>query len=183
MVTFFFGSIGNSVLSKLLKKIINQTRPEELASSSQLSLKPTDNGMPSSHAMSLGFIATFTALCLPWTAAPLLLYTFISLYYRINVNLHTWQQVVVGLTLGSVNGYLWHRACHDTTALLDWVRGSFLFDAQTGRLPLPLLIVPMILGAVTVGSLERRWSDLVALVCRRRPSLSSSKGEDAGKLS
>jgi membrane-associated phospholipid phosphatase len=160
MVTFFIGSIGNGILSKLLKRIINQTRPAELASRALIQRKPTDNGMPSSHAMSLGFIATFTSLCAPWAATPLALYTLISLYYRIQVNLHTWQQVIVGLSVGSMNGYLWHRWCH-TTALLDWVRETCL-DAHSGLLPVPMLIVPIVLGAVTVGSLERRLGDLFA---------------------
>lgn len=159
MVTFFMGSIGNGILSKILKKIINQTRPAELASESTLQRKPTDNGMPSSHAMSLGFIAMFTALCVPATTILLIVYTLVSLFYRIQVNLHTWQQVLVGLTVGATNGCLWHWLCQ-TTTIMDWVRDAFL--GGDGLLPIPMLIVPILLGALTVGSFERRLSELMS---------------------
>ena len=61
MITFFIGSIGNAVLGKVLKRILNQERPSEL-DTVDMKLKPSDKGMPSSHAMSLGFIGTFTGL-------------------------------------------------------------------------------------------------------------------------
>jgi acid phosphatase family membrane protein YuiD len=48
----------NAILSKIIKKIVNQNRPSELQTNSNINLKPSDGGMPSSHAMSLGFIMT-----------------------------------------------------------------------------------------------------------------------------
>eukprot|EP00429_Kryptoperidinium_foliaceum_P011195 CAMPEP_0176002642 /NCGR_PEP_ID=MMETSP0120_2-20121206/754_1 /TAXON_ID=160619 /ORGANISM="Kryptoperidinium foliaceum, Strain CCMP 1326" /LENGTH=144 /DNA_ID=CAMNT_0017335241 /DNA_START=235 /DNA_END=669 /DNA_ORIENTATION=- len=66
MVSFFIGSISNGILSKILKKMLKQERPPDLDESA-MEIRPSDNGMPSSHAMSLGFIGTFTAMQLPWT--------------------------------------------------------------------------------------------------------------------
>lgn len=157
MVAFVAGSIVNSILSMVLKRVINQARPTELIAQTSLKRRPKDKGMPSSHAMGLSFIAAFSSLCVPWTACPLSLYTFISLYYRVEVKLHTWQQVGVGFLFGFLNGYLWHRLCH-TSALLGWVNDTVLNRA--GRLPIPLLIVPVVAGVLVVGSMETRLKDL-----------------------
>ena len=50
------GGILNAILSKVLKRVINQARPEGARSA--------DPGMPSSHAMSLFFLGTFVACVL-----------------------------------------------------------------------------------------------------------------------
>ena len=129
---------------------------------SDLELPPSDNGMPSSHAMSLGFIATFTGLCipLPWAKAILAAYAVISLIYRVHVNLHTWQQVVVGSLLGSVNGYAWFHLCTGENPwsinVVDTVASRFL--DETGHLPIRMLVLPALIGAATVSSLERHIS-------------------------
>ena len=158
MVSFFMGAISNGILSKVLKKVLNQERPAEL-NESNLKLKPSDGGMPSSHAMSLGFICTFTALNLPSTTIPLIVYVAISLLYRINTKLHTTEQIIVGLTLGTINGYIWRSLCFGTNPLvdvnlMDWVTQNFL--NESGLLPLYALSIPAIVGAAVVGSVERR---------------------------
>ena len=153
MVFFFIGAICNGVLSKVLKRILRQERPAEL-DKTDIPLKPGDNGMPSSHAMSLGFIGTFTALILPWTKIPLLSYVMTSLLYRIETNLHSRDQVLVGLVLGSINGAIWKRLCD--TMIIDVVSQYFLNEA--GVLPWYLLAIPALLGAMVVGSVERRIS-------------------------
>jgi membrane-associated phospholipid phosphatase len=161
MVSFFLGSIGNGVLSKVLKKLVNQSRPEALQSA-KMKLKPSDGGMPSSHAMSLGFIATFTTISLlsvasVWSLGLLWMYVAVSLAYRVQVNLHTWQQVVVGLATGSSNGWMWHTACH--APVMETV-ATYLLNAD-GVLPLPLLVLPALIGAVVVGSFERRITEFL----------------------
>ena len=151
MVSMFVGSIGNAILSKVLKKLINQTRPPDL-DKSNMQVKPSDGGMPSSHAMSLGFIGTFTALNLPWAQPYLLAYSLVSLYYRVEAKLHTWEQVVVGFLLGSTNGYLWYTyALAPFTSLLR----SYILNDK-GVLPTQLLVIPVIVGLLVVGSVERR---------------------------
>lgn len=104
MISFFIGATSNGILSKILKKILNHDRPEALDLSDHIKLKPSDGGMPSSHAMSLGFIGTYTALgvteSMPWLVALIVPYVFLSLYYRVKSSLHTVDQVAVGLVLG-----------------------------------------------------------------------------------
>lgn len=104
MISFFIGAISNGILSKILKKILNHDRPEALDLSDHIKLKPSDGGMPSSHAMSLGFIGTYTALgvaeSMPWLVALIVPYVALSLYYRVKSSLHTVDQVAVGLVLG-----------------------------------------------------------------------------------
>ena len=159
MVSFFIGAISNGILSKVLKKVLNQERPAEL-DETQLDLPPSDNGMPSSHAMSLGFICTFTALQLPWTALPLLLYVITSLVYRVQTNLHSTEQILVGITIGTLNGYIWKSLCFGSNIwninVMEWVTANLL-NAQ-GVLPVYAMAVPALVGAAVVGSIERRIS-------------------------
>ena len=156
---FFIGSISNGILSKILKKVLKQERPSGL-DESFLDLPPSDNGMPSSHAMSLGFIGTFTAFQLPWTTVPLLIYATISLIYRVKTNLHSVEQVVVGSVLGSVNGIIWCSLCFGNNIfgvhVVDWVSETFL--NEQGLMPWYGLAVPALIGAAVVGSVERRLS-------------------------
>jgi membrane-associated phospholipid phosphatase len=158
MVSFFIGAISNGILSKVLKRIINQTRPPELEHVNDIHLKPGDNGMPSSHAMSLGFISTFIACNLAWTQIPLALYVVVSLAYRVQVKLHTWQQVAVGSVVGTLNGWTWFRLC---TGDNPWnvnvmnALATTILD-ENGVLPIPFMIVPLVVGAATIGSFERR---------------------------
>jgi membrane-associated phospholipid phosphatase len=179
MVSFFVGAIANGILSKLLKKLIAQTRPindatvattttttntrntDRKQSIRQNNSKniPSDHGMPSSHAMSLGFIATFIACHVTRKVQiPLLLYTVISLYYRVQVQLHTYQQVMVGSVVGSTNGYIWYRLCigHNpfNIHIMNLVTTYWL--NVNGQLPIPYMIIPFLVGATTIGSFERR---------------------------
>lgn len=161
MVSFFIGAISNGILSKVLKKIINQERPAEFVEAN-LELPPSDNGMPSSHAMSLGFICTFTALQIHSATIPLTIYVLISLWYRVQTKLHTFNQISVGLVLGIMNSFLWRSLCFGTNPALksvnvmDWVTANLLNNH--GLLPVYALTIPAIVGALVVGSVERRIS-------------------------
>ena len=114
MLTFFIGSILNGISSKVLKKILNQDRPSGFENDSSVKVKPSDKGMPSSHAMSLGFIGMYTAIALCSgillsagigaqiaTCSALIIYVALSLIYRVKSQLHTTDQVIVGLCFGS----------------------------------------------------------------------------------
>jgi membrane-associated phospholipid phosphatase len=159
MVSFFIGSILNGVLSKILKKAFNQDRPMTVGVSTE---QPSDKGMPSSHAMSLGFIGTFTALALDWTLVPIVLYGATSLYYRVQTKLHTKEQVAVGLIVGIFNGVLWRTLVDGSNPLVPQVNIMELvsqhFLDSSGVLPIPYLAVPAIVGALVVGSFERKIS-------------------------
>jgi len=162
MVSFFIGSILNAVFGKILKRILNQDRPQELETA-DMKVKPGDKGMPSSHAMSLGFIGTFVSLTLPWTQLPIIMYTMISLVYRVNTKLHTWQQIVVGFVVGSTNGAIWRHLCDGRNPFhvnVMEIVSTNLLDAN-GQLPWPMLLAPALVGAIVVGSVERRISGLL----------------------
>jgi len=166
MVTFFIGAIGNGIAGKILKQLLDQDRPEELELNGDIKLKPGDKGMPSSHAMSLGFICTFTALGIPWTAVPLLIYVILSLYYRVKANLHTFEQIVVGLVFGVINGILWRDLALGVSPLFPSVHIMQSISDHLippgGVLPAPYLVVPAAVGAVVVGSFERKMSRWLA---------------------
>lgn len=154
MVAFFIGSITNGILSKVLKRIINQSRPPDLATA-EMTLKPSDGGMPSSHAMSLGFIGTTTALHVSWAPVPVLLYIVVSLWYRVKVKLHTTAQIMVGAAVGTMHALVFDTCYKDS--LMAWLRLHVL--DTNGLLPIPLLVVPAIVGVLVVGSVERRISN------------------------
>ena len=131
MLTFWIGSILNAIASKVLKRILNQDRPDDdftavsAADDDDTTVemgvsKPNDKGMPSSHAMSLGFIGMYTPVGL-WntliqvagsSAGGSLIvmaltvygiiwsYVAVSLIYRVKSRLHTIEQVGVGLFFG-----------------------------------------------------------------------------------
>ena len=159
MVSFFLGAIANAIFGKVLKKALKIERPAVSGSVVVPEIdRPSDNGMPSSHAMSLGFICTFVALLLPSTTIPLLAYAAISLIYRVRVNLHTVDQIAVGSVLGTLDGAAWYFLCTDGFRglnIVDLVSSSGIVN-EHGRLSWYLLAVPALIGAAVVGSVERR---------------------------
>lgn len=172
MLTFFIGSILNGITSKILKKMLNIDRPDGHINDSSVKIKPSDKGMPSSHAMSLAFIGTYTALEASKIfgvglksgaiAVGLALYTAISLVYRVKSKLHTADQVYVGLATGVLNSFIWRSLAFGTNPFLssinvmEWVGINII--PESGIMPVYYLIVPAIVGAMVVGSVERRIS-------------------------
>lgn len=157
------GSLANGILSKILKRLLNQSRPPR--PSPDATDMPTDGGMPSSHAMSLGFIGVYTACCcvrpiICWI--PMFSYAATSLVYRVQSRLHTTAQVVVGGLLGSVNGWLWFQYfVSQECPVRQWITTHWL--SEEGLLPYPLLLVPLCIGAVTISSVERNLNKLLKL--------------------
>jgi hypothetical protein len=159
-----------------------------------LDKQQSDNGMPSSHAMSLGFIGTFTMLNLlasspPTTTAILiplvLLFVGTSLVYRVETQLHSTDQIVVGLTLGSVNGWMWKQLCSSSNgggsssltlggmtlpSAHDYIQSLLTYlSPQDHLLPIPFLVIPALVGIFVVGSLERRIAALWKYYYSSRP--------------
>lgn len=162
ILTLWIGAIINSILSKVCKKALNHERPAALQESDRIKLKPSDGGMPSSHAMSLSFIGfSITAGVIPEqyqivAGSCMAIYSFIALRYRIREHLHTIEQVVVGLTLGFINAHIWLRyAMGDTGPVLAWVKGNCV-NQSTGLFSCQALSFPVIVGIIVVGSFERR---------------------------
>eukprot|EP00445_Apocalathium_hangoei_P087049 CAMPEP_0204211888 /NCGR_PEP_ID=MMETSP0361-20130328/74822_1 /ASSEMBLY_ACC=CAM_ASM_000343 /TAXON_ID=268821 /ORGANISM="Scrippsiella Hangoei, Strain SHTV-5" /LENGTH=194 /DNA_ID=CAMNT_0051176139 /DNA_START=141 /DNA_END=722 /DNA_ORIENTATION=+ len=98
------GAVVNAFNCKVLKVIINQTRPSGACRA--------DPGMPSSHGCSLGFLSAYMALVLSaWvgtlaSGGALVGGLFLS-WLRIALGFHTWAQVAVGHTLGSLCATGW----------------------------------------------------------------------------
>jgi len=182
IVSFFLGAILNAMFGKILKRILNIQRPtpipngeneEEKFFFMKVPIRPSDNGMPSSHAMSLGFICTFVAFLIPKTALPLLIYAVISMIYRVRATLHSVDQIIVGAILGIFDGLIWYRLCcvdgfsfgglglgiGGEATIIEIVSSSGIMNEQTGLLPWYLLVVPALVGAAVVGSLERRLGE------------------------
>ena len=179
IITFFIGSIYNGILAKVLKLLIDQNRPDNI--NEGIKDKPNDKGMPSSHAMSLGFIGTGTAIAMPVLTIPLVVYVCVCLYYRIQMNLHTREQILVGLVVGSkfyfclfhafshiktaLNSFFWQSLSHGTFPLLPQINILQMVSTNllpaSGILPIKYLTIPIIIGAAVVGSIERKIAKFI----------------------
>lgn len=128
------GSIVSAFNCKVLKRAINQSRPE--------GARKVDPGMPSSHAQSLGFLSAYLALELAaaassgsgggggWgvaAAAALVGGVFLS-SLRVVLDFHTPAQVVAGHAMGaaSAGAWRWLGEAHALLALQpgSWAAGS-----------------------------------------------------------
>ncbi|KAG2653301.1 lipid phosphate phosphatase epsilon 2, chloroplastic-like [Panicum virgatum] len=104
----FLGAAVSYLLSLFLKRVLNHERPTDLRS---------DPGMPSSHAQSLCYAATFLVLSLyhylgtnylTMILGPAALsVAFYLSWLRVSQRLHTLNQVMVGAAVGSAFGALW----------------------------------------------------------------------------
>lgn len=125
------GSIAAAFNNKLLKRLINQSRPE--------AARKADPGMPSSHAQSLAFLSTYCVIgkghsargvrtrrrtshrpraglqyaiperpqAVAAGAAVAALGSFLA-WLRVRLGFHTADQVLVGCLVGVTSASLWH---------------------------------------------------------------------------
>ncbi|KAL4423157.1 hypothetical protein ABPG77_007810 [Micractinium sp. CCAP 211/92] len=104
------GSVVAAVNCRVLKYAINQARP---------SGRKADPGMPSAHAQSLGFLATFVSVAAAaslGTGSPSGLALVLGVpsagifltWLRVALGYHTVAQVVVGWLVGSCSAAAWH---------------------------------------------------------------------------
>lgn len=130
-----FGSIVTSLAGKLLKRLLAHARPA--------GARKADPGMPSSHAVSLGYLATYSASALflgsgsaylLWPAALQALGLALTAL-RVVLGYHTVPQVVVGYALGCSSAVFIHfsavgwllpalNASPNTLAALYWCTGA-----------------------------------------------------------
>ena len=166
ILTLWIGAIGNAILSKVIKRILNHERPAELhEDDNNIKLKPSDGGMPSSHAMSLGFIGTSILFgIIPQqyqvgAGVAMSIYTALALQYRIQSKLHTLEQVIVGLVLGIGNALAWLKFALGSDGsigfILSYVQSNFV-SPETGLFSRSALSIPIVVGILVVGSFERR---------------------------
>ncbi|KAG2349891.1 PAP2-domain-containing protein [Suillus weaverae] len=120
---FVTGAVLCAALGKLIKRAIRQERPL------QHSGRKVTYGMPSSHASTCTFFATYiTMACLqlpvhstlPSSAmfAPMVVlpWTFMIVISRVRLGHHTWPQVAAGTTLGACCASFWFKLWMDDTA-------------------------------------------------------------------
>ncbi|XP_043701011.1 lipid phosphate phosphatase gamma-like [Telopea speciosissima] len=112
---FALGLIISQFLNELVKKSVQQARPETCDM-----LEMCDFGWPSSHSQYMFFFAVyftfltyrriglsterqkFIVASIPWVTA------FLTMYSRVYLGYHTVAQVFAGATLGTVLGALWY---------------------------------------------------------------------------
>ncbi|KAL4440578.1 hypothetical protein ABPG75_003579 [Micractinium tetrahymenae] len=108
------GSVVAAVNCRILKYAINQARPSD---------RKADPGMPSAHAQSLGFLATFVSVAAAaslGTSSPAGLALVVGVpslgiflaWLRVALGYHTVAQVVVGWLVGSCSAAAWHQLGH-----------------------------------------------------------------------
>ena len=152
---FLLGAVSNALFSKILKRLINASRPQ----GAQLS----DPGMPSSHAQSLFFFAGYLgtgamlwpslqlepAVRLAAAGATVALASTLTLL-RVHAGLHTLAQVAVGACIGAVNGTLMLLASPAVEERLS-AFVSHVGTKTSSGLAAGLLVA----GVLVVGSVER----------------------------
>ncbi|WVZ74045.1 hypothetical protein U9M48_022275 [Paspalum notatum var. saurae] len=135
MMWVLLGALANSLLSVVLKKMLNHERPAPDLRS--------DPGMPSSHSQFMFFTSTILVLSMYYWfginyptmllgPATLTMATYLS-WLRVSHRLHTLNQVMVGAVVGSAFGALWLVLWH-----------SFVQEAFASSL---LVRIAVILGA------------------------------------
>lgn len=153
-LTFVVGSIANGHLSKVLKQVLNQRRPD--------GAYQVDPGMPSSHAQSLFYLSTGSSLALCARAANppvwlpfrtrvavlgLTTYATLAALWRVAMGYHTLSQILVGAGVGAGAAFAWLAACR---FMNPWVSMHV-----SEPLPASAMWAICIAGAATVGNVDK----------------------------
>lgn len=116
---YVIGYFINIVINMLLKGVFKQPRPFENVKLFQLALKKRMEdgymslldmniyGMPSGHAQMVFYSTMYIHLALknPYISIAYFILSLITMYQRVNKNMHTFFQVIVGSILGCVFAY------------------------------------------------------------------------------
>jgi len=153
-LSMVIGSVCNAVLSKILKKIVNQSRPELGEAVKESS------GMPSSHAMSLFFFAGFLSIeavtnLATWCPVnPLIVVCFLYTYaviasaWRVFSELHTLPQVAAGALCGTLTGVGHARLAHPAAQ-------AFLLRAVGPAVPAPVVAGILFAAGLSIGFFQK----------------------------
>ncbi|RLN46050.1 hypothetical protein BBJ29_003382 [Phytophthora kernoviae] len=111
-VSMFLGQVTSEVLNKVLKKAINQRRPD--------GARMGGSGMPSAHSQFISYFASY-AVAYTWsrlnshrymeqcfTIVGAILLALLTCYSRVRLGYHTKDQVIVGALVGVLAGFTWH---------------------------------------------------------------------------
>jgi membrane-associated phospholipid phosphatase len=120
---FVIGFFLNIVLNAILKYTIRDPRPTR-DSALDMSLKERNGfdkyGMPSGHAQNCAFCLAYITLVLnnPLITGIYLVITVISVYQRYKYSNHTALQLLIGLAIGIITGYLAYHIGN------KWIKGN-----------------------------------------------------------
>jgi membrane-associated phospholipid phosphatase len=111
---FIYGFILNNILNIILKLTIKEPRPTkdqkaiEIGVTNGARISFDKFGMPSGHAQNCGYCLAFITLTLktPFITALYTIITFTSLFQRYIYNNHTILQLIIGIIVGTIFGYL-----------------------------------------------------------------------------
>ena len=114
LYVYIAGTIVNTILNFLLKILIKQPRPKEdkvffeLAKTNGKRMSADRFGMPSGHAQSVGFSCMFMYFVCNdmYTYMVYLIIGLITLMQRFYYNAHTILQIITGLFIGILMGYV-----------------------------------------------------------------------------
>ncbi|CAH0474948.1 unnamed protein product [Peronospora belbahrii] len=111
-ISMFMGQFVSVLVNKVLKKLINQPRPEGAFMSGP--------GMPSAHSQFISFFSAYVVIY-TWKRLNLhrrleqwltiliaIVITVLTCYSRIHLNYHSTDQVVVGAAVGGFTGVVWY---------------------------------------------------------------------------
>jgi undecaprenyl-diphosphatase len=118
-MTYIFGFLFNTLLNIILKLLIRQPRPSEdkylfniLKNVNNVKMIDFDKyGMPSGHAQYAFYSTVFIYLALKdiKITAIYLIIALITCFQRVYFKNHTIMQVIVGMMIGSILGYLFYH--------------------------------------------------------------------------
>ncbi|EGZ21725.1 hypothetical protein PHYSODRAFT_313791 [Phytophthora sojae] len=111
-VSMFLGQVVSEVINKVLKKTINQQRPD--------GARMSGSGMPSAHSQFISFFASYSVAytysrlnshryleqCVAIVGCVVL--AALTCYSRVRLGYHTKDQVAVGALVGAIVGFTWH---------------------------------------------------------------------------
>ena len=172
------GSALNSVLSKILKRLFNISRPKAAIDEGH-----DDPGFPSSHAHMLAFIATFFTLEIQMLEFDMLpsnlfqlsfsdevsvvlgkdntsfciwLFALLGGYLRVHLQRHTVGQVLAGFVSGTLGGLAWYSISTQWKTQFDTL---LIYSNQTyPRLTLLIMILIAIIGWAFLAIYGKRIS-------------------------
>ncbi|KAF4324059.1 hypothetical protein BBO99_00002335 [Phytophthora kernoviae] len=102
-MSMFLGQVTSEVLNKVLKKAINQRRPD--------GARMGGSGMPSAHSQFISYFASLNShrYMEQWfTIVGAILLALLTCYSRVRLGYHTKDQVIVGALVGVLAGFIWH---------------------------------------------------------------------------
>lgn len=112
LLSYFIFYFLNKIINQVLKSSIKEKRPENgRFVNGEYDDQINNYGMPSFHMQSMLYSTIFLYLSIGSPKILLLCMIFIcfTIYQKIKYNRHTVIQLIIGMTIGCINGYLFYE--------------------------------------------------------------------------